>query len=302
MKSFFTKNVIIGLVIIVALGLLFWGIEYLKGANLFKPTNFYKAYFEQVDGLNVSSPVTINGFKVGQVSEISYDYDNNRILVEMSMDKNLKIPVGTTVSLASGLLGSAELELNLSQNSTYLNVGDEIKGTVQSGLMDAVSSNVMPQVKVMLPKLDSILTNVNALTADPALRTSVARLDGITAELAASSQQLTQLMRQINASVPGVMTNVDGVTSKLNTSAGDLNSITAQLKAMPLDSTINSINATVANLEQLSKKINSTDSSLGMLLNDRQLYNNANNAVLSLDSLLQDVKANPKRYVTIKVF
>ncbi len=302
MKSFFTKNVIIGLVIIVALGLLFWGIEYLKGANLFKPTNFYKAYFEQVDGLNVSSPVTINGFKVGQVSEISYDYDNNRILVEMSMDKNLKIPVGTTVSLASGLLGSAELELNLSQNSTYLNVGDEIKGTVQSGLMDAVSSNVMPQVKVMLPKLDSILTNVNALTADPALRTSVARLDGITAELAASSQQLTQLMRQINASVPGVMTNVDGVTSKLNTSAGDLNSVTAQLKAMPLDSTINSINATVANLEQLSKKINSTDSSLGMLLNDRQLYNNANNAVLSLDSLLQDVKANPKRYVTIKVF
>lgn len=302
MKSFFTKNVIIGLVIIVALGLLFWGIEYLKGANLFKPTNFYKAYFEQVDGLNVSSPVTINGFKVGQVSEISYDYDNNRILVEMSMDKNLKIPVGTTVSLASGLLGSAELELNLSQNSTYLNVGDEIKGTVQSGLMDAVSSNVMPQVKVMLPKLDSILTNVNALTADPALRTSVARLDGITAELAASSQQLTQLMRQINASVPGVMTNVDGVTSKLNTSAGDLNSITAQLKAMPLDSTINSINATVANLEQLSRKINSTDSSLGMLLNDRQLYNNANNAVLSLDSLLQDVKANPKRYVTIKVF
>lgn len=302
MKSFFTKNVIIGLVIIVALGLLFWGIEYLKGVNLFKPTNFYKAYFEQVDGLNVSSPVTINGFKVGQVSEISYDYDNNRILVEMSMDKNLKIPVGTTVSLASGLLGSAELELNLSQNSTYLNVGDEIKGTVQSGLMDAVSSNVMPQVKVMLPKLDSILTNVNALTADPALRTSVARLDGITAELAASSQQLTQLMRQINASVPGVMTNVDGVTSKLNTSAGDLNSITAQLKAMPLDSTINSINATVANLEQLSRKINSTDSSLGMLLNDRQLYNNANNAVLSLDSLLQDVKANPKRYVTIKVF
>lgn len=302
MKSFFTKNVIIGLVIIVALGLLFWGIEYLKGANLFKPTNFYKAYFEQVDGLNVSSPVTINGFKVGQVSEISYDYDNNRILVEMSMDKNLKIPVGTTVSLASGLLGSAELELNLSQNSTYLNVGDEIKGTVQSGLMDAVSSNVMPQVKVMLPKLDSILTNVNALTADPALRTSVARLDGITAELAASSQQLTQLMRQINASVPGVMTNVDGVTSKLNTSAGDLNSVTAQLKAMPLDSTINSINATVANLEQLSRKINSTDSSLGMLLNDRQLYNNANNAVLSLDSLLQDVKANPKRYVTIKVF
>lgn len=302
MKSFFTKNVIIGLVIIVALGLLFWGIEYLKGANLFKPTNFYKAYFEQVDGLNVSSPVTINGFKVGQVSEISYDYDNNRILVEMSMDKNLKIPVGTTVSLASGLLGSAELELNLSQNSTYLNVGDEIKGTVQSGLMDAVSSNVMPQVKVMLPKLDSILTNVNTLTADPSLRTSVARLDGITAELAASSQQLTQLMRQINASVPGVMTNVDGVTSKLNTSAGDLNSVTAQLKAMPLDSTINSINATVANLEQLSKKINSTDSSLGMLLNDRQLYNNANNAVLSLDSLLQDVKANPKRYVTIKVF
>ncbi|MBP5561928.1 MAG: MCE family protein [Muribaculaceae bacterium] len=302
MKSFFSKNVIIALVVIAALGLLFWGIEYLKGVNLFKPTNFYTAHFEQVDGLNVSSPVTINGFKVGQVSEISYDYESNRILVEMSMDKGLKIPVGTTISLSSGLMGGASLELHLANNPTYLNVGDEIQGTVQAGLMDAVTDNVMPQVTVMLPKVDSILSNVNAVTSNPALQTSVARLDGITAELAASSQQLSQLMRQLNASVPGVMTNVDGVTSKLNTSAGDLNAVTGKLKTMPLDSTINSINATVANLEQLTKKINGTDSSLGLLLNDRQLYNNANSAVQSLDSLLQDVKANPKRYITIKVF
>lgn len=302
MKSLFSRNVIIGIVVIVAMGLLFWGIEYLKGVNLFKPTNFYTAHFEQVDGLMVSSPVTISGFKVGQVSEISYDYDKNLVLVEMSMDKDLKVPVGSTVSLSSTLLGAASLELHLSHNNAYLNVGDEITGQVQAGLMDAVATDVMPQVTVMMPKVDSILTNVNTLTGNPALQTSVARLDGITAELAASSQQLSQLMRQLNAAVPGVMNNVGGVTSKLNSSASDLNDLTAQFKTMPLDSTINNLNATVANLQQLTGKLNSSDSSLGLLLNDRQLYNNANNAVLSLDSLLQDVKANPKRYITIKVF
>lgn len=302
MKSFLSKNVKIALVVLASLALLYWGIEYLKGINMFKPSNFYVTKFDHVEGLTVATPVTINGFQVGQVSEINYDYDKNQIVVEMSLDKNLKVPVGSTIAIAKGLLGGATLDLNLAQSGAYLKVGDEIQGIHTTGLMDKVGSDIMPQVTVMIPKVDSILSNVNTLTGNPALQTSVTRLDAITADLAASSQQLTALLKQLNASVPGVMTNVDGATAKLNISAGDLNEITAQFKKMPLDSTINSINATVANLQQLSTKINSTDSSLGALLNDKQLYNNANSAVASLDSLLQDVKAHPKRYVTIKVF
>ncbi len=167
MKSFFTKNVIIALTVIASLCLLFWGIEFLKGINLFKPANFYYSEFEKVDGLTVSAPITINGFQVGQVREINYDYNSNKISVLLSLDKGLKLPQGTTVTLASDLLGTASLAMNLGKSATYYNVGDEIPSAVSAGLMDAVGNDLMPQLSAILPKLDSILGNVNALTSNP---------------------------------------------------------------------------------------------------------------------------------------
>ena len=286
MKSFFTKNVLIALTVVVSLCLLYWGIEYLKGINLFKPANFYYAKFEKVEGLTVSAPVTVNGFQVGQVREINYDYADNQITVLMSLDKELRVPRGSQVSLSSDILGTAALTLNLAKNDSYYNVGDD----------------VMPQVVAMLPKVDSILSNVNGVLSNPAINTSVSRLDGITAELARSSQQLTLLMNSLNRSVPGIMGDVKGVTGNLYTASGDIKHLSANVRNMPLDSTIKSLNATVANLQALSAKLNNKESSLGLLLNDKALYNNANSSVMSLDSLLKDVKKNPKRYVTIKVF
>ena len=306
MKSLFSKNVIIGLTVIVSLALLYWGIEFLKGVNLFKPSNYYTARFEKVDGLSVASPVVINGFQVGQVSEITYDYATNQIIIEMSMDKDLKIPMGSTVKVSSSLLGASQLELNLSKNMAYLKVGDEIATEYKTGLMDRVSGEVMPQVVSIIPKVDSIMGNVNTLVGNPALQTSVARLDGITAQLAQSSEELNVLLRQLNSQVPGIMNNVNSFTGKLNTTGDDLNQISGKFKQMPLDSTINRLNATIANLQQLTgqlnTQLNSKDSSLGLLMNDKQLYQNASNTLSSLDSLLQDVKAHPKRYINIKVF
>ncbi len=306
MKSLFSKNVIIGLTVIVSLALLYWGIEFLKGVNLFKPSNYYTARFEKVDGLSVASPVVINGYQVGQVSEISYDYATNQIIIEMSMDKDLKIPMGSTVKVSSSLLGASQLELHLSKNMAYLKVGDEIATEYKTGLMDRVSGEVMPQVVSIIPKVDSIMGNVNTLVGNPALQTSVARLDGITAQLAKSSEELNVLLRQLNSQVPGIMNNVNSFTGKLNTTGDDLNQISGKFKQMPLDSTINRLNATIANLQQLTgqlnTQLNSKDSSLGLLMNDKQLYQNASNTLSSLDSLLQDVKAHPKRYINIKVF
>lgn len=302
MKSFFTKNVLIALTVVVSLCLLYWGIEYLKGINLFKPANFYYAKFEKVEGLTVSAPVTVNGFQVGQVREINYDYADNQITVLMSLDKELRVPRGSQVSLSSDILGTAALTLNLAKNDSYYNVGDEIPTAVKAGLMDKVGDDVMPQVVAMLPKVDSILSNVNGVLSNPAINTSLSRLDGITAELARSSQQLTLLMNSLNRSVPGIMGDVKGVTGNLYTASGDIKHLSANVRNMPLDSTIKSLNATVANLQALSAKLNNKESSLGLLLNDKALYNNANSSVMSLDSLLKDVKKNPKRYVTIKVF
>lgn len=303
------KNVLIGLTVVVSICILYWGIEYLKGINLLKPANFYYAKFEKVNGLTVASPVTVNGFKVGQVREITYDYDTNQISVELSFEKGLKIPDGSTITFSNELLGAAALQLNLGASKTYMEVGSVIPTQMQGGLMDKVGNDMMPALVSILPKVDSIVGSVNQILANPAIAASVTRCDAITRELAASSAQLTELMASLNKAIPGMVHNANGVlananalTGELRTTTGNLNTITGNLKELPLDTTLNRINATLANVQRLTTKLNNENSSLGMLLNDKKLYQNATSTVASLDSLLQDVKKHPKKYVTIKVF
>lgn len=303
------KNVLIGLTVVVSICILYWGIEYLKGINLLKPANFYYAKFEKVNGLTVASPVTVNGFKVGQVREITYDYDTNQISVELSFEKGLKIPDGSTITFSNELLGAAALQLNLGASKTYMEVGSVIPTQMQGGLMDKVGNDMMPALVSILPKVDSIVGRVNQILANPAIAASVTRCDAITRELAASSAQLTELMASLNKAIPGMFHNANGVlananalTGDLRTTTGNLNTITGNLKELPLDTTLNRINATLANVQRLTAKLNNENSSLGMLLNDKKLYQNATSTVASLDSLLQDVKKHPKKYVTIKVF
>lgn len=311
------KNIIIGAVVVVALGLLYWGIEFLKGVNLFEPKNYYIARFEKVDGLTVSSPITVNGYQVGLVKELNFDYKTNEIEVKMSLDDELKIPIGSSVSLNSQLLGSPSLVINLAQGKAYHKVGDMIPSTMKAGLMEKVGNDIMPQVNEIMPKVNDILANVNTLTSNPALHNSVSNFDEITAKINASAKDLTVLMnnlsslsQNLNGSVPGVIsgiaTKVDGTVSNIQTLTSNLNNKVNDLPTAQLQTTINDLNATLANLKvltaELNNKLNDRNSSLGLLLNDRQLYDKANGAVMSLDSLLIDLKANPKKYITIKVF
>ena len=297
----FTKNVKIALTVLIGLILLYWGINYLKGVNLLTPANYFYTQVESTDGLLEAAPVTVNGYQVGQVREISYDYNNNKITVMLAMDKEMKIPQGSTINMVSGLMGGASLVLNLG-NGPAMETGSNIPTAKMPGLMDNITDNMMPTVNSMLPKVDSIMENVNALTGDPALAASLARLDAITRQLQASAQQLTTLMSGLNRSVPAVMNNVGGITNNLNGASSNLSELSTSLKEMPLDETMNKLNTTLANLQALSEQLNNKNSNLGKLMNDRELYDNANHAIASLDSLLTDIKAHPKRYINVKVF
>ena len=254
--KFLNKNVKIALTVLVGLVLLYWGVNYLKGVNLFTPANRYYTEVESTEGLLVAAPITVNGFQVGQVREINYDYKKNKITVMLAMNKEMTVPEGSTISMVSGLMGGASLVLNL---------GD-------------------------------------GLTGNPALAAALGRLDGITRQLQASAQQLNVLMSGLNRSVPGVMNHVNGITGNLTGATSNLNDLSVSLKQMPLDSTINTLNATLANLQALSEQLNDKNSSLGKIISDKELYDNANHAIASLDSLLTDIKAHPKRYINVKVF
>ncbi|MBQ6168278.1 MAG: MCE family protein [Muribaculaceae bacterium] len=299
--KFFTKNVKIALTVLLGLALLYWGINYLKGVNLFTPANHYYTEVTSADGLLEATPVTVNGFQVGQVREIKYDYEKNKISVMLALNKEMKVPAGSTINMVSGLIGGTSLVLNLGGGAP-LPMGSMIPTTDVPSLMDNVTDNVMPVVSGMLPKVDSIVSNVNMLTADPALSASLTRLDAITRQLQASAQQLTQLMSGLNRSVPGVMNNVNGITSNLTGASSNISDLSENLKQLPLDETLNKVNTTLANLQALSEQLNDKNSTLGKLMSDRELYDNANHAIASLDSLLTDVKAHPKRYINVKVF
>lgn len=292
------KEVLIGLCAVMALAVLYFGIEFLKGVNIFKPANYYYASYTDVAGLQKSAPVTVNGFKVGQVREISYEYDNpGHVRVELSLDRELRLPVGTKAVIEQDLLGTSTVVLHMGSSKDFHEVGNRLDGETAQGLMGSVSEQLMPSVSAIFPKIDSLVTALNTLVRDPALSSSVKRLDDITLSLNSTMKQLNATARQLDP----VMKNVNGITGNVNTITADLTQVSGKLAELPVDSLMNNIMVLSGNLRALSEELDNPESTIGALTHDRALYNNLNNAAASLDSLLIDVKKNPKRYISIKL-
>lgn len=294
MKNKFTKEAKIGIVTIISLALLYTGINYLKGVNLFKPVNHYYVAFTNVKDLTISSPVFVEGFKVGLVRSIEYDYaTTDKIIVEISLDKKMKINKGSYVSLVSTMLAGGELHIQLNKYvSEYLKSGSEIEGRIGADMMKTVQENILPTVEDLLPKLDSILGGLQALITHPALSQSLDHIERTTGHLEASTRQLNSVL--VN-DVPGIVDNLKSVT-------GNFVEISASMKELEFAETIRSANATLATLQASMDKLNSDDNTLGLLLNDDGLYRNLNSTMDNASKLLLDLKENPKRYVHFSVF
>lgn len=305
MKKIFTREVIIGITVIIALLVLFFGINYLKGINIFKASNYYYSTYTNVAGLSQSAPVTLNGFKVGLVREIEYQYDNpGHIMVEMSLNRDLKVPHGTKAVLTTDFLGTSTIELKFPSGTLdYHDVGDHLEGEISAGLMEKLTGEMLPAVTGILPKVDTLLATANTVISNPALTKAIDRLDVVMANLETSTALLQRSLGPILNNASSTMSNVSEISENLTQVSAALAAVADDLKKMPLDSTMNHVNAIVANLEKASAQLNSTNSSLGLLLNDAQLYENLNNSVAHVDSILIDLKRQPKKYIpSIKVF
>lgn len=298
MNKIFRKEVIIGLIVLGAMAVLFIGINFLKGVNVFKAANYYYVSFTDVQGLAQSAPVTVNGFKVGQVRDISYEYDNpGHVLVELSLDRNLRVPAGSKAVLTSDILGTASIALDMAHSDNYHKVGDKLTGVVPKGMMDNVSNELLPSLSGLFPKVDTLLSSINAIIGSPELAQSVKRLDAITLNLEATTRQLNAVM----ATLPPITGDIKAITGNFNTASEDISAVTASLKEVPIDSITDNLQKLTANLHILSEQLNDPNSTLGMLTHDPALYHNLNSTVASLDSLFVDIKRNPKRYISIKL-
>lgn len=294
--KYFTKEVKIALVAIAGVVVLFFGMNFLKGLNIFSSEDNYYVQFSDITGLSSSSPVYADGFKVGVVKDIIYDYTHTEgAKVLIGVDKQLRIPQGSSAEIVSDMLGNVKVNLLLANNPREkVAPGGLIKGMINDGAMGKLQ-DMVPAVEKMLPKLDSIMTSLNAILADPAIRQSLHNVQTITDNLTTSTAQLNTLMAGLNKNVPGMMAKANNVLDNTET-------LTANLAAVDVASTMRQVDQTIANVQQLTAKLNSKEGSLGLLMNDKQLYDNLNSTMRNADSLVIDLRQHPKRYVHFSVF
>lgn len=289
-----TKEFKIGIISAISFFILIYGLNYLKGVNLFKPSNYYQIEYKNVSGLEISSPVLIDGFKVGLVTSIEFDYQtNNNVIVEVSLDKKLRVPQGSKMILKPGLMGGAELDLKL---NTYVSenhsIGDKLIGEYDNGLMGKLQDNLLPTVEQILPKIDTILTGLQKLVTDSSLIRTMSSMEKTTAQLEKSSLQLNKILSK---DVPVMVGNVNTITT-------DFAAITTDLRKLDLQDTYKELNGTLTNLNAFTQDLNNPNGTIGLLLKDSTLYNNLTNTAESANQLMMDLKQNPKRYVHFSVF
>ena len=298
-KRIFTREVIIGLCVAIAILILCFGIEFLKGINVFKPSNFYIAEYENVEGLEVAAPVTIDGYKVGQVREINFNYENpGKIQVLIAVNKQLHLPVDSKALIGTTLLSGAYVEIKMGQSSEMLPIGGSIQSDVAPDLMSSVSNEILPAVGSIMPKIDSLLVSVNRLVSDPALAASVKNIESITNNVSLASKNLNLMMQK---QVPDILNGASLAVTNLDSITANLSILSEELNKLPLNQTVDNVNGLTANLVRFTGNLNNPNSTLGQLTQDSELYDRLNRVTADIDSLIIDIKKNPKRYISIKL-
>ncbi len=287
------KEYKIGLVGIVALVALFFGINFLKGKALINTNKEYYVGFSNAKGLAKSSRVYVDGFDVGIVSDIIYDFETpGNVLVEISVDPRLVLRQGTNITIETSLMGGCTLNIVPAKdgNKVYA-MGDTIPGNDMSGLMGQ-AAGMLPQITEIVNRVDTLVEALNRLANNPSLPVILANVEQVTYDLTRTTQHLNSVMGK----------DLPQLARTYNKVGENVLAITENLKTVDLNPTIASVNATIANVNTMVEQMRSPQGTLGALMQDRSLYNNLNHTVMSVDSLMTDIKARPKRYVHFSVF
>lgn len=291
----YAREIKVGVLATVCLFLLFFGFNFLKGVNIFSPTNSYHGTFYNLHGLEEQAAVYIRGHKVGQVDNINYDFTrDSAFTVDISINKDIILPQGTQMALVSdGLLGGMAIELQLPAKSQITSDqspiahGSYLPATYVPGLVESLQTELLAHVDEAIQDVDKAVNNVDSLVADlrgqvegDHIKRSLANVDRVSGDLTSVSSDLKRMM---NNQVPRIINNAD-------TAIANLNAVVADVREADIKSTIARVDTAVNNVNEVVATVKSP------------ILQHIDAAILSADSLLTDLKAHPKRYVHFSVF
>ena len=291
-KGTFTRELWIGVLGIIAILIIYLLINFFKGINVFSTGEKYYVKFSNIGEIVNTSPVFINGYKVGHVSNVIYNFENpDEVYVEMHLDNQLQMPEGSVALINTKMLGSSTISLALGKSATMVQPGDTIEGRMNTGAMDE-AGEMLSKITTMLPKIDSILVSLNSTLANPAIDKSVNNIEDLTAELNTTAKLLNNVLAN----------DIPVAAGKLVEIEDDLLKMSAQLSEVDYNKLIGSLEASLTNIQNITTALSNGEGTAGMLLKDSTLYNKLNNTTEAATLLLEDLKENPKRYVHFSVF
>lgn len=294
------REIKVGALAAICLFLLFFGFNFLKGINIFSPTNSYHGVYYNLHGLEEQAAVYIRGHKVGQVDAIHYDFaKDSAFTVDISIRRDISLPAGTQMALVSdGLLGGMAIELAFPEYSAITNdqspieKGSFLSTTYVPGLMESLQGELLAHIDEAVQGVDSLVEALKGQVEGDHIKATLTNVDRISSDLTAASADLKKLMA---TQVPRIVNNADTAVANLNTIVSDVKSADLAATVARVDTAVDGVNALIAD-------VRSEEGTIGQLLYNKSLYNHIDATVVSADSLIVDLKANPKRYVHFSLF
>lgn len=301
----FTKEIKIGFLAIIGIMMSVFSYNYLKGINLFDKSRKFTISYEKVDGLSISNPVTMNGFKIGKVQKINFNPNNTReLLVDILIDNDVVFPKTSVAELyETGLIGGKAIAIipDYENDSTIAFDGDQLKGIIKPGLTELVNQ-ILPQVQLQIEAVmknaEIVFKNINTLFDEDTkqeLRSSIEDFSNLTKSLSETSNEISSLITNNSE-------NISFAISDFKKASNNIKSISESISSKEVSEISSNLNTLVNNLNSISKSLKDSEGTVGQLINDKSIYNNLENATEKLNILIEDIKLNPDRYINFSVF
>ncbi len=298
-----TREIKTAILVISSILLFIWGYSFLQGRDLLSNHKLLYAKYDNVEGLVVSAPVTINGFVVGKVRSIVLDNSTGKLVIEMQIDSDFPIAKTSVVNIYEpGLIGGKQIQIVPNLDDTSLvSSGDYLASGVVPGLTSLVGDRLSPlqdKIEKAVVSADSVLVNINTLL-DPAtkahFKASMANLNATLLEFKGASQSVNAMLAENRSKIGNAVSNFDH-TSK------NLAKVSDSLSKINFNKSVRSLENSLAKVNSLMTDVESGKGTLGKLMKDEKVYDNLEGASRELEQLLSDLKRNPKRYVHFSLF